>query len=152
MTPAQAGIQALPRVLTANEFAVDADLWVGSSIIALGYPEFLGTGNIKWLSRAFARQGIISWVDLQSPSSDVVIVDGQITPGNSGGPIFTVPSGSDRFGNFVVGARMKFVGIVSATIIPQQGFVGIGIVEPAARVEKMLSSASIKLGAGKAGP
>ena len=87
-----------------------------------------------------------------------------IFPGNSGGPVFIVPTGMTKNGSFAVGGRSAFLGIVSsvarepvevqkaslefeASDIDSTGshfktfdYMGIGVIEAAGRVKELLES------------
>ena len=41
------------------------------------------------------------------------LVDANLMPGNSGGPVFHVPTGVNRFGEFSIGGKLSLIGIVS---------------------------------------
>ena len=107
------------------------------------------------------RAGIIAWVNPQQPLNNTFLIDSLVFPGNSGGPVFRLPTGVDQFGSFNVGGKIKFLGIISegrkeenplvadgkqidlqgpqgAVKIVSQQWVGIGVVEPASRVNQLL--------------
>ena len=157
----EAGRDEAPGVPIEN-FATAVDIFEGAPVIVLGYPGAVGP---SFWSRAIARQGIISWVSPNKPELNLLLIDSNVFPGNSGGPVFKLPTGTDRHGNFVVGGKVAFLGIISegrtqelpltagGKEIQIQGekgpqtllsanFIGIGVVEPAARVKELLSEAA----------
>jgi hypothetical protein len=88
-----------------------------------------------------------------------------IYPGNSGGPVFREPTGMTRDGSFQIGGALSFLGIVSQgrrqpmpltaggkpielqgpagpTALVSESWMGIGVVEPASRVRRLLELAA----------
>lgn len=161
ITKAAAGREATMAV-QMEDLATADEIYEGAPIIVLGYPGGVGP---DLLSRAFFRQGITSWVSPSAPESSTILIDGNIFPGHSGGPVFKLPMGPDRNGNLLQGGRIAFLGIVSQaqfiqhpliagephiqTTDPQAPgtllspeFNGIAVIEPAARVRELLLSAT----------
>ena len=95
------------------------------------------------------------------------MVDANLFPGNSGSPVFRVPTGLTREGSFVLGWRVAFLGIVSRGPIQDElatadgkpikfaeapgeeaapmrvrvvGVGGIGVIEPASKVLALVQS------------
>ncbi len=159
----QTGRAKLPRI-TAKEFAPVKEIYEGASVAILGYPGAVGH---RFWSHALVRQGMISWVSPGAPGSEVFLVDSNMFPGNSGGPVFKLPAGTDREGRFAVHDEVAFLGIVSQARIQMMAliaggkelevhfkkkkkpepllipsFVALGIVEPAFRVKQLLIAAA----------
>lgn len=139
-------------------YAEATDLYESASILAFGYPGAVGAA---FWTKAVVRTGIVAWISPVNPLSSTFLIDSLIFPGNSGGPVFKVPTGVDQFGNLNVGGKSAFLGIVSqgrkegnplyaggkAIIIQgptgtvalvSEQWVGIGVVEPAAKVNELL--------------
>jgi V8-like Glu-specific endopeptidase len=144
------------------------DIYQGARVLVLGYPQFLRKPDQTnpYSTTPVARTGIVAWVDPSSPVSKPFLVDANLYGGNSGGPVFAVKNGFDRYGNFDVGgAALTLIGIVSQgpftnaqvvagnsqvtrpnpqTGIPEDEFArvpyvgGIGVVEPVSRAKKLL--------------
>jgi len=100
----------------------------------------------------------------QKPEQNSFLVDCNLFPGNSGGPVFKIPAGMDRMGNFVLG-NVAFLGIVSKgpkQLLPtfignkelqiitgsdtakvvSQSFIGIGVIESSFRIRDLLTEAA----------
>ena len=117
------------------------------------------------LVRAITRSRIIAWTDLGGPLDNPLLLDSNILPGNSGGPAFRIPTGLDKSGNFDVSGRSAFLGVVTSDLegyyvvkadgrivqvkfadlsIPSVeqvnivGIGGLGRVEPASKVRKLV--------------
>ncbi len=141
------------------------DVFQGANVIVLGYPQIIGEA---FLSSPIARGGIIAWVNPKDPGGEPFLVDANLYNGNSGGPVFRVRNGLDRFGNVNLGGGLALLGIVSkgplqnAPVISADGYVyhenaatggkhkevavvanvgGIGIIEPASRARKLIEEA-----------
>jgi hypothetical protein len=105
--------------------------------------------------------------------NSVFMVDANVYPGNSGSPVFRIPTGVTRGGSFSLGGKVAFLGILSqgpiqnepvtvdgqpvsfqppGQILPSnhplnvqiQGIGGIGIVEPASKVLALVHSLQTK--------
>jgi len=140
------------------------DVFQGATVVVLGYPQIVGE---KFLTAPIARNGIIAWINPKDPSNEVFLVDANLYNGNSGGPVFRVRNGMDRYGNINLGGGLALLGIVSrgplqtAPIVSADGIVyhenpithvqnqeaaivanvgGIGIIEPVSRARKLLES------------
>ncbi len=139
-------------------YASANDLYEGGSVLVFGYPGAVGPSY--WTS-AVVRAGIIAWTNPDKPLSNTFLIDAAIHPGNSGGPVFKVPTGIDRNGNLSLGGKVAFLGIISQgrkeinplraagrqielqgpagpTALLTEQWVGIGVVEPAERVKELL--------------
>jgi len=151
-----------------QDFAESDDVYDGATVFVFGYPgdvsPLIGQNG---LVRAITRSGTIAWTDPTGPLDNALLLDSNILPGNSGGPAFKVPTGLTKYGSFSVGGRVAFLGIVTADLseyyvvtadgrvvqlqfpdlpkpsIAQVGVVGIGglgRVEPASKVKKLVDS------------
>jgi len=151
------GTKKIP-ILPYNLFATKEDIFQGASILVFGYP---GSVGMEFWTKALLRDGIISWTAPTNPDSNKILIDSNVFPGNSGGPVFLRPTGMDKNGNFVLGNKVKFLGIVSEGRLnpwpikangineirmgPQRKIIyslesmGIGVIEPASRVRQLLS-------------
>ncbi len=163
ITKEQAGLGKLPRV-TLGAFAKAGDIYEGAPVAVLGYPGAVGP---SFWPRAIVRQGIVSWVSPTKPESTVFLIDSNVFPGNSGGPVFQLPSGPDRRGSLAGGGEAPFLGVVTQARIQKlpltvggkelevqlkgkkrpetifvPSFIGIGVIEPAFRVRQLLSAAA----------
>jgi len=144
----------------AGSVAQSEEVFEGESIITLGYPGIVGR---EYLIRAISRGGIIAWLNPQNPHDSRFLIDCNVYPGNSGGPVILVPGGFDKFGNFNIGGRPALLGIVveapgqsqevslnvpgvrTPLILHQEIPVGgTGVVEPASKVSKLLQSLEAK--------
>lgn len=144
------------HAISLDNFVSDEDeVFQGAPIVVLGYPGVIGETP---LSFPIARSGIIAWTDPSDRLGQPFLVDANILPGNSGGPVFHLRTGMDRFGNFGIGGGLALIGIVSA--IPRQdikipsqpsldgttqqlefslrGIGGLGIIEPASKARKLV--------------
>lgn len=149
------------QVIPLGNFAAPDDVFEGAAVLVFGYPGAVGP---SFWTRALVRSGTIAWVDPKSPTESPLLIDAMVFPGNSGGPVFRVPTGSDRHGNFAVGGRPAFLGIVSQgrreptpvsaagkhvemqgpqgpVKLVSEGWIGVGVIEPAARVLRLLTAA-----------
>jgi hypothetical protein len=163
------GRATVPAV-SLEAFADEADVFEGAQVLALGFP---GTGDSKdpWsrVTRPLLRHGIVSWVAADSPLENLIVTDISISPGNSGGPVFRVPAGVDRVGNFALGKKVAFLGIATRMELAQvplmlggkalpesddkgnpnvmgMSAIGLGVIEPAGRVKMLLEEASKRRG------
>ncbi len=164
-------VQALVRLGTPvpsvplSDFADPKDdVFQGAPVLVLGYPQIVGE---QYLSSPIARGGIVAWVNPKDPADEPFLVDANLYNGNSGGPVFRVRNGFDKYGNFMIGGGLVLLGIVSkgplqtAPIVSADGYVyhqnpatgaenpevavvanvgGIGIIEPASRARKLIKS------------
>ncbi|EKS9794810.1 MULTISPECIES: trypsin-like serine peptidase [Burkholderia] len=150
--------------ISVDDFATDDDLYPGASVMVFGYPAILGE---DFLTAPLARGGLVSWVDPTGPLFKRFLIDSNIVNGNSGGPVFHERSGMSRSGGMsMTDSPAAFLGIVVANaaeraavfdgqmnpvnaVDPQTGHVsqmfarvlsigGIGIVEPASKVRKLV--------------
>lgn len=152
-----------------KDFVSNADdMFQGAQVMVLGYPQVFRNPDQTnpYSTSPIARSGIIAWIDPSDPLGKPFLVDANLYGGNSGGPVFRVKSGFDKFGNFsVVGPSLEFIGIVSQgpmmtvpvvagdgavtqpnprtgkpeneyTVVPYIG--GIGVIEPASKALDLL--------------
>jgi S1-C subfamily serine protease len=160
ISPSDAG-RSLVDPIPLEIFASPSDLFEGASIMAFGYPGAVGPA---FWTKAVLRTGIIAWTSPKDPLKSPFLIDALVFPGNSGGPVFKVPTGVDQYGNLSGGGKVTFLGIVSQgrkevsplyaggkaiEMLGPQGsiklvteqWVGVGVVEPASRVRELLDSA-----------
>ena len=155
-------------VIGIQDFANPDDVYDGASVFVFGYPSD-ATPLIRQdgLVRAITRSGSIAWTDPNGAVENPLLLDSNILPGNSGGPAFKVPSGLNKAGSFVVGGRIAYLGVVTATLqhyyvvqadgrvvqvkyadlplpsiaqVQIVGIGGLGKVEPAAKVKKLMDA------------
>jgi hypothetical protein len=142
-------------------YATSEDLFDGASILAFGYPGAVGPA---YWTKAVLRTGIVAWTHPEKPLSNTFLIDSLVYPGNSGGPVFRVPTGVDQSGKPILGGKIAFLGIISqgrkeanpliagGKTIEMEGptgpvallseqWIGIGVVEPAQRVKELLDHA-----------
>lgn len=99
-----------------QDFGGDDDIFQGAPILVLGYPAILGP---DYQTTPIARGGIIAWTDPGNRLGSPFLVDANVFNGNSGGPVFRVRSGFDRYGNMRVVGGLAFIGIVVRDAIEQ---------------------------------
>jgi hypothetical protein len=156
------GVDHILHAIPVTDIGGGEDLYQGASVLVLGYPALVSEG---FLETPLARGGIVAWDNPVAPTRNPFLVDANLYPGNSGGPVFHVQNGMSRSGGFVVGGRVTLIGIVSQGAIlsagvfangqpvtavdpvtgksnPEQaqvvGIGGLGIIEPIARAEGIL--------------
>ncbi|MEN3368401.1 MAG: hypothetical protein V7609_544 [Verrucomicrobiota bacterium] len=158
-SPSQLGRKGV--AIGTQDFATEQDFFEGAAVAVLGYPG--AVGSAYW-TKAVLRNGIIAWMAPTEGPRHPFMVDSNVFPGNSGGPVFRLPTGTDRFGSFGIGGRISFLGIVTSGPIqyfpaiadgkeitvpgPQPAMVvspnlmGLAIVEPASHVRELLDYAA----------
>ncbi len=94
-----------------NAIGNNEDIYDGSEIFVLGYP---GIAPSEILVKSILRRGVISWMQPIEPMKHSFLIDCNIFPGNSGGPVFTLPIGIGSNGVMKNGGFIKFAGIVSS--------------------------------------
>jgi hypothetical protein len=149
VTPQEAGRSEL-QAIVLSQFASPSEVYEAAPVLVLGYPAAVGA---DFQVRALLRQGLVAWVAPDQPAQKPFLVDANIFPGNSGGPVLFLPTGIDPQGHMLTGGSVKFLGLVSqtrtqSTLIatsksqPQQAlplnFLGIGVIEPAQRVRELV--------------
>jgi S1-C subfamily serine protease len=151
--------------LTVNPVGLDNlalldEVFEGANVLLFGYPGSVGS---RYWTKPIIRHGVIAYVDPYRFGKVPILVDAMVFPGNSGGPVFTVPTGMNKNGSFAVGRRSAFLGIVSSTFresievekaaahlldtssdtskthYKSFNFMGLAVVEPAERVRELLN-------------
>ncbi len=133
------------------------DIYEGEQVLIFGYPGVAGRDK---LARPILRQGIVAWTNPRNPAENVFLVDANLFPGNSGGPVTRFPFGVMKNGtvDYTHGGKLNLLGIVSeggaqdikgsvsgpniGRIEMQARVVGIGsvgVIEPASKISKLLS-------------
>jgi hypothetical protein len=155
LPPGSAGIDTIPLV-PYRDFGDSNDVYAGRTVWILGYPGSVGT---EFWTRALIRQGIVSWISPTSHGMQKYLVDAEMFPGNSGGPVFGIPAGVGKDGNLQLEGSFKFIGIISqrrfsptpilvgdtdvkdlsGRALYSLESIGIGVVEPSERVRELLS-------------
>ena len=130
----------------------------------MGYPCIVGN---EYLVRAISRGGIIAWLDPQKPYAKPFLIDANIYPGNSGGPVLWLPTGMAKSGTYNIGGRVTLLGIVSkapgqemeqnftlqvpGSLLPQSVHLkqsiplgGTGIIEPALKIPAILKKLPVR--------
>ncbi len=152
----KAGRENFP-VFGYNELAKTEDYYEGRPIYVFGYPSAVGA---QFHNKAIIRSGIISWTPNAFGEHAQILIDCEVFPGNSGGPVFSQPNYFDSKGGYHVGEDVKILGIVTQRrlsttetfienkenpITDNQGnkllsyeSIGIGVVEPAIRIRELL--------------
>ncbi len=87
------------------------DIFDGSEIFVLRYP---GIAPSEILVKSILRRGVISWIQPIEPLKNNFLIDCNIFPGNSGGPVFTLPLGINGNGSMKNGGFIRFAGIVTS--------------------------------------
>ena len=149
------------HAVSINDFAsTDDDVFQGASILVLGYPAAIEEAR---LSFPLARSGIISWTNPSDRLGEPFLIDANVLPGNSGGPVFHMRSGLTRFGNLNLGGGLALIGIVSQgsqeqikfpvppnpqnmlqinpqafTEVDLAGLGAIGVIEPVSKARKLV--------------
>jgi S1-C subfamily serine protease len=116
--PLPASFKDLPlHAIGVQDFSTADDLYDGASVFVYGFPAAVNSlvGN-EALVRAITRGGVVAWTDPNGPLDNPFLIDANVLPGNSGGPVFRVPSGMARTGGFAIGGRVAFLGIVTQDI------------------------------------
>ena len=149
VTAQEAGRAEL-QAIVLSQFATPAEVYEAAPVLVLGYPAEVGA---DFQVRALLRQGVVAWVAPDKPAEKPFLIDANIFPGNSGGPVLYLPTGIDPAGRLLPGGSVKFLGLVSqtrtqSTLIatsksqPSQAvplnFLGVGVIEPAYRVRQLV--------------
>jgi hypothetical protein len=138
--------------------AVTSDVFEGEPVFIFGYPGIVGNER---LVRAIVRQGIVAWTNPNQPDDKTFLVDANLYPGNSGGPVIKFPVGLKKDGSFdfIQGGTFNLLGIVSqaptvdiktTSSSPRLGQVethtaitgigAIGFIEPGSKIRKLLET------------
>lgn len=141
------------KIIPYSKFAADTDYFEGRDIYTLGYPEGIG---VEYLTKGLLRKGIISWLPDSAVERRKFLIDCNVYPGNSGGPVFSFPAVgsvaldtlimSEKFLGIVVQRRFNYNEIFEITgngakkrpeyLSPES--MGVGVVEPAKNVLRLL--------------
>lgn len=149
-----------PHAISLKDIATTEDMFEGATILVLGYPGIVGN---EYLVRAISRSGIVAWLNPEEPYQKPFLIDANIYPGNSGGPVIKIPTGTNRFGSFIIGGETKLLGIVSqapgitqtlelrvpGSVQPLRLAIniplgGTGIIEPAGKIPALLKRFSAR--------
>ena len=150
------------HAILLSDFGDEDDVYQGAAVVVMGYPELLGP---DFQTTPIARGGIVAWTNPNGALEHTFLVDANVFSGNSGGPVFHMPTGVMKSGGFRMGGSPKLIGIISKdafeearvhaggqpvnSIDQSNGRVppltaqvlnigGIGIVEPASKAKKLV--------------
>jgi len=143
-----------PHGVFTSDISPSQDMYEGATVVVLGYPGIVGN---EYLVRSIIRSGIIAWLNPDDPYGKPLLIDANIYPGNSGGPVVRIPTGLTKQGGFNVGGRPTLLGIVSKAPGVEQDFSlqvpgaplplhlklniplgGTGVIEPAQKIPAIL--------------
>jgi Trypsin-like peptidase domain len=144
----------LARIVPYSSFAKDRDYFEGRDVFTLGYPAGIGS---KYWTRGLLRKGIISWLPDTGIANRKFIIDCNMFPGNSGGPVFSFPYPAmavydttmygPKFYGIVIERRLNYNDIyavdgktkkyIKADLVSPESM-SVGIVEPAKNVFDLL--------------
>ena len=125
----------------------------GEDVFILGFPALVGE---QYQQRALMRSGIIAWTDPSGPAEHEFLIDARIFRGNSGGPVFSSPAGTNRDAGISTSKPVKLLGLVSQTInakpdvafgvnLPDKAMVigaaGVGVIEPSQELLRLMAKA-----------
>lgn len=137
--------QALPY----KSFAVGGNYVQGEKVCVFGFPAIV---NPRYRTKPLLREGIISWTDPQDPIRNKFLIDCEIYPGNSGGPVFSIPRVKIINGK-ILQTPLRFMGIVTSRLRQKDYLqiddksklfysdVGLGVVEPVSKIVELLELA-----------
>jgi hypothetical protein len=98
-------------MLPYSYFANDEDYFEGKEVFVLGYPGAIG---MDLLNKAFLRKGIIASVPTNKYfSNKKILIDCNIFPGNSGGPVFSISHNRGQILSDTILQGARFYGIIS---------------------------------------
>lgn len=136
--------------ISYSYFPAELDYYEGEEIIAFGYPAAVGS---NYWTRSILRQGIVAWLPKYDIEKKKFLIDCDVYPGNSGGPVFNNPERALLYLDDNPDKYIKFLGIVTErrfdrnkikTTNPSDDSlysfesIGIGVVEPAKNVLNLL--------------
>jgi hypothetical protein len=154
--PQDVGGTRSQMAISIKDFANAKDLYEGGTVIVLGYPAIVGG---EYLIRAIVRGGIVAWRDPKDPFGRPFLIDANIYPGNSGGPVIKVPVGLSELGASGLPTLPYLLGIVSqapgqmqdisltvpGVVLPLRlrqtiPLGGTGVIVPASKISELLHS------------
>jgi S1-C subfamily serine protease len=135
-----------------SRFKLLKDVRLGDPVLFLGFP--LAMAAIGDMNYPLVRQGIVSYISINNIfdpttkkcllASDHILIDGNIMPGNSGSPVFSVSS-------LTLMEKASFIGVISSHLyedranvyanalgIKQDYDYKLGICIPADRVKELI--------------
>lgn len=136
-------------------------------INVLGFP---GIGSMQHGTKPIFRKGIIAWISPIKRNQTPFLIDCEIFPGNSGGPVFVQTGGFQNDGSFRIIRDYQFIGITSMmfnkynevvseknpiildsskSIIYSRESYSLGIVVPSHQVFELLRESTKRLNADK---
>jgi hypothetical protein len=133
----------LTDAIGIQDFEDATNTYEGENVVVFGFPSdvsvLMGSNS---LVRAVLRSGVVAWVNPEGMDQPFMI-DANILQGNSGGPVFKIPTTTDKFGNFVAGGPPLFLGIVTETVGNEyvKSIGGLGRVEPASKIRDLFNIA-----------
>jgi hypothetical protein len=131
------------RFIPYSYIVNDEEYFEGREVYVLGYPGVVG---FDLLNRAVLRRGIISWVptDIEK-SGNKILIDCNIFPGNSGGPVFISSKNASTILKDTVLQKPRFLGIVSQKRISYNPIIANGktITDPIGQPVTSMESVSI---------
>ncbi len=149
------------KMIPYSSFPNNENYYEGKDIYVLGYP---GSVGANYWTRGLLRKGIVSWLPKNNVGQNKFLIDCNIFPGNSGGPVFTIPppimidtifTNVYNFLGIVVQRRFSYNSIIDSkkripitasdgTNIISPESMGIGVVEPAENVLALLRKFEIE--------
>lgn len=99
------------HAINLDDFGDDSDVFQGANVIVFGYPELLGP---DFQVSPIARAGIVAWTDPNGRMDHTFLVDANVFSGNSGGPVFHLPTGLTRDSSLYNGGKIKLIGIITS--------------------------------------
>jgi hypothetical protein len=99
-----------PHGIDISDIGSADDYFEGASLFVVGYPGVVGN---EYLVRSIARYGAIAWLNPDDPYGKSFLIDANIYPGNSGGPVIRIPVGIDKYGRLNPGGTAHLLGVVS---------------------------------------
>ncbi len=134
----------MPKLTDAigiQDLAETADIYEGENIVVFGFPSDVSVlMGEDALVHAVVRSGIVAWVN-PNGTDEPFMIDANILQGNSGGPVFKIPTSLDKFGSLRVGGGAQLLGIVTNTVGNEyvRSIGGLGRVEPASKIRDLIN-------------
>lgn len=154
-------------MLPYSSISKNDEIFDGEQILVFGYPDVVGK---EFHNKALTRFGIIAWVPPTISYDSKVLIDCDIYPGNSGGPVFSIPNGMSKDGSLQIGNSVSFIGIVTQKGLSSNDVllqpknskptplmdnlgnkvvsyesIGIGVIEPASFVRELLNFVQVEI-------